>query len=332
MDNDIFVSQLERNLSTKLDKENTNIVILSVIEMLNEYSVEKRKIRDNEPYEVSNQKLIERYKEYLFSGNKSVRTIDSYVLCMKRFERTVQKSFIDVTSNDVRQHIGNLKKRNLSSNYLSSERSYLQSFYEFLIKDKEIDENPVYRVQKVKKEKKERKIFTDVEIERLRTHCGNTKKRAIIEVLLTSGLRVEELTNLKISDIDPSSLMVTVRDGKGGKDRVTFISPVAYKYVLDYISNRKCETEYVFTPKLSGTTRITTSAIEKICRSIGKDAGVDKCHPHKFRRTFATNMSKRGMPIQELQELLGHERIDTTKIYVKINTTQLKSSYEKYIN
>lgn len=153
--------------------------------------------------------------------------------------------------------------------------------------------------------------------------------RAVIETLLSSGLRREEMCNLKVSDVDLDKRILTVRHGKGGKDRVVYISDVAAEHIKIYLDKRRIESDVLFVSKNTGT-KYTPGGVLELVMRIGAKAQVDGVHPHRFRRTFASEMYRRGMDINTISKLMGHTNIATTQRYIYTASDQLQAEYKKY--
>ena len=162
----------------------------------------------------------------------------------------------------------------------------------------------------------------------LRSCCRNEKERAIIEVLISSGIRVSELIDLNVNDIDFQKKSVHVRHGKGDKERYTYIDSVACNHLIRYLTSKGIESGALFVSKRSK--RYTAHGIRALLNTIAKRANIPNVHPHRFRRTFATRLAARGMDIQEIQKLMGHANINTTMVYVTMDDTQVSNSYRKY--
>lgn len=168
-----------------------------------------------------------------------------------------------------------------------------------------------------------------MELDALRSACQKSKERAILEVLLSTGIRVDELASMEVCDIDRLALSVHVKHGKGSKERITYISELAMKHLMAYLNGRKeAGTMLIYNKNHEA---ISTDGIRHVLHTVADRAGVENVHPHRFRMTFATIMYKRGMPIQEIQALLGHSNINTTTLYIQMDDTQLRASYKKYI-
>ena len=196
--------------------------------------------------------------------------------------------------------------------------------------DEEIlPKNPIKSLKPIKVPKEIEDPFSDVDIDALRSACRKVKERALVEFLLSSGVRVEEASKMKIANIDFGELTVHVVCGKGGKDRITYITSVAARYLREYLHERPCECEMLFSNHSHD--KISPGGIQYILRKLGERANVSNVHPHRFRRTLATNLANRGMDIQDIQRILGHSDISTTMRYVKVTDKKVKASYQKHI-
>ena len=175
---------------------------------------------------------------------------------------------------------------------------------------------------------KVRMPFSAVEIDMLRRACGSLKERAIIETLLATGIRVSELTGLEVSDINFGDMSVHIRHGKGDKERTVYMNDLARTHLQEYLIKRGVISNMAFLNRTGSG--IAPGGVRHILNEVGKRAGVDNVHPHRFRRTFATGLANRGMDIQEIKVLLGHSNIDTTLEYVYTSNEKAHASYLKY--
>lgn len=195
--------------------------------------------------------------------------------------------------------------------------------------DEIIQKNPLVKIKPIKVPKEIRTAFSDVEMDALRSACKSVKERALVEFLVSTGVRVSELTGMKVEDVNLENLSVHVIHGKGDKERMTYTTPVAAKHLIAYLRSRKEKGSIMLFCNREGG-MLSTRWIQLLLKKIGARAGVENVHPHRFRRTFATNLSKRGMEIQEIQKLLGHANINTTMIYVSTDDSMIKASYSRY--
>ena len=325
--NDIIKS-VELSLLNVLDRDTTTIVSNKLLCILEEYEVTKR-CTDVAVYGDTNEAVIKQYLACLNVDGLSKRTIQVYGKELVRFFDLIGKTYDEIGVYDIRYYLASGKERGLSDATLENRRSYLSSFYSWLYREEMIKKNPCDVIKPIKCANIERFPFSSVELDALRHACKNNKERAVIELLASSGIRVSELCNLDVSDLDFSGMTVRVRRGKGGKDRTTYMTDIAKLHLQRYLLGRHDERIEAFLNKNHG--RMNAGGIRFILNRIGKRANVQNVHPHRFRRTFATGLAARGMPIQEIQKLLGHSDINTTLTYVNTTNEKIKASYNQYI-
>lgn len=278
--------------------------------------------------EVDNIGIIKKYLVAKSIEGCTERTIENYGREAVHFSRFVGKSLLHVTQNDVRDYLSYSKNECGNSDVtLNNKRRYLSSLFGWMMDEELIGRNPISNVKAVRCEKRKKKPFTETDLEKIRNACTNDRDRAIIELLDSSGMRVGELVGLKVLDVDIDARECTVF-GKGRKERTCYMSDVAAMYIKRYLDGRGIDSEYLFAPliKTNGERKMTVSSVECMVRKIGERAGVEKCHPHRFRRTMATRNLNRGMPIEEVKELLGHEELDTTLIYASSSKELVKTN------
>jgi len=241
------------------------------------------------------------------------------------FFRVIQRSISEITTDDVRYF---LASRKVSATTLNNERRVLSSFFGWLQVEEYITVNPMLRIKNIKQPKVIKSPFTQQEIEEIRDACRTLRERAIVELLLSTGMRREELCNLDISDVDFASGEIIVT-GKGNKQRKCFMSATAKKRLRDYLDTRSDSSPSLIASQ--GNKRLGIGGLGLLIRQIGERAGVKNTHPHRFRRTSATQVLQRGMPIEQVQVMLGHEKIDTTMRYAITADETVKQSHAKYM-
>lgn len=323
-----FVDAVSESLISELTSEQIDFVTRKMLKALNDYEITKRCL-DIIPYDDENQRIVKRYCACLVIDGKSDKTIACYRRAISVFLATVQKNIKDCGTYDIRYYLACEKERGVSNRTLENYRSYLSAFFQWLAAEEIIDKNPCAKIKTIKYTDEVRKPFSSTEIDRLRSACTGSKQRALVEFLLSSGVRVNELTTMAISDIDFSSYTVHVREGKGGKERITYINDVAAMHLQQYLSDRTEDGPYLFYSK--NHEPLTSSGVRFILRELGKKASVEDVHPHRFRRTFATGLATRGMQVQEVQKLLGHSDVNTTLEYVCTDDDKVKTSYKQFI-
>ena len=233
----------------------------------------------------------------------------------------LNKPIKEITTNDIRFYLSKKKRVDCMRRCFSALFSWLQ-------KNGYISENPCATLTQIKYQKQIKKPYSTTELEKLRSACTSIRDRALVEFLYSTGCRVSEVQNLNIGDIDFDKNECVVL-GKGNKERVVYITETAELYLKAYLETREYdENSALFTGK--GTDRLQKNGIEAMLKKLGKKAGVKNVHPHRFRRTLATNLLDRGMNIQEVAMILGHADLKTTQIYCYVNQRNVKASYNKY--
>lgn len=257
-------------------------------------------------------------------------SLNYYSLQLKRFFSIICKDLDKVSTNDIRYYLAKrqIEHKNLSKVTLNNERHVLNSFFSWCQAEEYILKNPMLPINVIKQPKRIKKSFSEVEMERMRDACKTLRDRAIVEVLYSTGVRCQELINMKITDIDGDQISVI---GKGDKERVVFLNARAQVALKRYLEIRNDDSCYLFVGYKKPFSPLSKSRIETFIRELGHNAGVEKAHPHRFRRTAATLALNRGMPIEQVQQMLGHESIGTTTLYARSNEQNVKTSHRKYV-
>ncbi len=277
----------------------------------------------------------------MFLGIKAVEgctrgTLQCYTQAIRMLRKFTQKPLTEITANDIRCILAEgMVKRGWSAGNANNNRRCWSSFFTWAFNEKLIKDNPMIHVKAVKGEKHVRMPFSEEEMERMRQAASDIRERAILEFLFSTACRVAEVASLTLSDLNLPEHCAKVL-GKGRKERIVYLNSKAMLYLKEYLATRKDDCQAVFVGVRYNSAKhkipLSISAFEVIVRELGKRAGVSNVHPHRFRHTAATTALRRGMPIEQVQQMLGHEKIDTTLIYAKINTASLKSNHEKYLN
>lgn len=322
-----LISDVTGALVTRLDPSGIEAVSEEMAVALRDYEVTRR-VTELVPYEGFNEMILKRYKACLIIEGKSPKTIAAYERTAKKLFQQLQRNYTDMTVSDLRYYLAYEKSRGLSNQTLENTRVMISAFFTWLLNEDLIVKNPCRTIGPIKCEEKVREPFSSVEIDAIRSACKTKKDRAIVEVLLSSGVRVSELCALKVSDIDFDTLAVKVREGKGSKQRTVYINDLANKHLVEYLTTRKLVGEYLFYSKFGK--QLSACGVRYLLNIIADRAGVTNVHPHRFRRTFATNLANRGMEIQEISKLLGHRSLNTTLKYVYSSEEKIRASYLKY--
>ena len=323
-----LVKAVERSLTTVLDQDTLDTVSRKLICVLNDYEITKR-CTDVVVYDDGNERLIKRYCACLLVDGKAKSTVYQYQRQLLRFADSDGSPVIERDVYAIRCYLAVLKERGIANSTLQNTRTYIHAFYQWLVDEEVIEKNPCSNIKPIKTPKELRQPFSPVELDLLKASCKRMKERAIIEVLLTSGIRVAELAEMNVDDIDMHTLTVHVKHGKGSKERLTYITDVAKMHLQMYLKSRKDNHVALFTNYRSD--RIGTGGIRTILKDLEKRSGVVNVHPHRFRRTFATGMAAGGMAIQDIQRLMGHSSINTTMRYITLTNEHVKAAYEQHI-
>lgn len=263
---------------------------------------------------------------------RSEGTIEQYNLHLSRMLQYINKPVKEITEADLFMYISAYKKRREVSNvYLDNIRLVFSSFFGWLNNKGYIAKNPASGLDPIKTEKRIKKPLSDMELETLRRSCLIKRDTALIEFLYSTGVRVSELIALNRQDIDFNNMDAVVY-GKGAKERETYLNAAACMHLKEYLNSRTDENEALFVSLKAPHERLTVSGVEEILRRLGKATGIEKVHPHRFRRTMATNILNKGMPIEEVKEILGHAKLDTTLIYCQVSKENVKHHHKKYMS
>ena len=262
----------------------------------------------------------------------STRTLNYYRDNINKMFDTVNLPIKEITTEILRNYLADYKSNsNVGMVTIDNIRRTLSSFFAWLESEDYIVKSPVRRIHKVKTTRRVKETLTDENLEKLRDTCSNVRDLAILELLISTGMRVGELTRLNISDMNFQERRCIVL-GKGNSEREVYFSAKSKMYIKKYLETRTDDNEALFVSLIKPYNRLGISGIEIAIRNLGRKANINKVHPHKFRRTMATMAIDKGMPIEQVQKLLGHIKIDTTMEYAMVNQSNVKNSHRKYIN
>ena len=258
------------------------------------------------------------------------RTIDAYSGYIRCFLQFTNKPLAKITTNDIRYYMAVKKERDKISDVgVDNIRRVLSSFFAWLYEEEYISKNPMFKIKKVRMPKYVKKAFSDIEIEKLRHKAqGDIRLTAIMEVMLSTGCRISEISGMNRSDLDGDEIKVY---GKGKKERIVYLNAKARLALQEYLQTRTDDNEAMFVSMDQPHDRLKTSGMGIDIRMLGRAAGIKDTHPHRFRRTAATMALNRGMPIDQVQIMLGHESIETTTIYAVSAQETIKTSHKKYV-
>lgn len=324
--NDI-VSEIKDVLSDKQMMQ----VSSSIKDVLAKYEINK-KASNEERREKENTELLETFLSAKKIEGCSDKTIHYYQSSIVKLLKGLSKCIKEICTNDIRRYLADIQEKNdLSKVTIDNLRRIFSSFFSWLEDEDYIAKSPVRRIHKVRTDTLVKEVLSDENIETLRDSCKESRDLAMIDLLLSTGVRVGELVKMNRDDIDFQERQCKVF-GKGNKEREVYFNARTKIHLQRYLESRTDDNPALFVSLAKPHTRLTISGVEVRLRKMGKVVHIDKVHPHKFRRTLATMAIDRGMPIEQVQKLLGHVRIDTTLHYAMVNQQNVKIAHRKYIN
>lgn len=333
---DIFINEFISKLP--FNSNDLKIIKDQLIIDLYDYDLNKIVSTDIVEYDDNfNSKCFQTFMIAKKVSGRSNRTLKCYSYEISRFLTFFgNKTVNEYSSNDIRYYLAKIQQTNNCSEVnINNIRRVLSSFFGFLYTEELIKTNPISKVSKIKEEEKVKKALSEMDIEKLRNALLNEKNEikklrniAIMEMLLSTGCRVSELINMTKDNCINDEIKVL---GKGNKERIVYLNTKA-KYALNqYLNKRGDNNEYMFVTLNKPYVKLKCTCVEIFLRELGKSAGVSNVHPHRFRRTAATWALRRGMPIDQVKNLLGHSSIDTTNIYIEKSSEDLKYMHKKYL-
>ena len=256
-------------------------------------------------------------------------TLDHYKYTIHRFALVVDRDLKMVDTNTIRCYLSYLSVGNQNS-YVDDVRRKINSFYTWMELEDYILKNPCRKIKRIKSEKKMEMPFSDDEIVRLQDACQTPKEVALIDLLMSTGIRREEVTKIQLSDIAWDSRSIKIY-GKGAKQRLVYFSARCKRHLEVYLASRKYESEYLFASDRGKHGQLSVCTLHKYVKVIGKRAGVSNVHLHRFRRWFGTSMADKGVDIRDLKELMGHSKLDTTnEYYIYANLKRIQAEHQRY--
>lgn len=285
----------------------------------------------------NNKNLINQYISSKKIEGCSKRTEEYYLSTLNFFEKTIKCDICTINTNNIREYLFNYQKINNCSNVtLDTVRRILSSFYKWLEEEDFILKSPMKRIHRIKTPVVIKQALSEEQIEVIRKKASNNNRNlAIIDFLLSSGIRVSELVRLNRSSINLNSRTCIVF-GKGAKQRETYFDVRTKIELENYLKTRKDKNRALFVTERKKSkhgpySRLSINSIEKMIREIGQKTDIENVHPHRFRRTMATRAIDKGMPIEQVQVLLGHTKIDTTMRYANVQQSNVRYSHQKFI-
>lgn len=281
---------------------------------------------------INNSEFLQRFLEAKKIEGCSERTIQYYRTTVNKLLSKVTQPIRKVTTEDMREYLVDYQKvNNCGKTTIDNVRRNISSFFSWLEEEDYILKSPMRRIHKIRTKKAVKKVITDEEIERLRDGCTCLRDVAMIDLLYSTGIRVGELVRLNVSDLNFNERECVVF-GKGDKERRVYFDAKAKIHLQDYLNSRNDDNPALFVTLDRPFDRLKISGVEIRLRELGRSLNLEKIHPHKFRRTMATRAIDKGMPIEQVQKILGHSQIDTTMQYAIVNQNNVKAAHRKYIS
>jgi len=322
---------MEEKIVTILN-EMSEFLSVSQMKKLQEVMLSTFAEKEPEKKQISNEEYLEMFLDAKTIEGCSERTIQYYRVTIKKMFESITEIVRKITTEDMRTYLSEYQKlNNCSKVTVDNVRRNISSFFSWLEEENHILKSPMKRIHKIKTNQQVKEIINDEDIEKLRDKCTCKRDLAIVDLLYSTGIRVGELVNLNIPDINFEDRECVVF-GKGGKERKVHFDAKAKLHLQAYINSRTDDNPALFVTLDVPYNRLKISGVEIRMRQLGRSVNLTKIHPHKFRRTMATRAIDKGMPIEQVQKILGHSQIDTTMQYAMVNQSNVKSSHKKFIS
>ena len=329
---------MKDKLITEIQTSMASLLTVSQLEELlrvltyNFHNLEIMEQKTPEPERAAeNDRLLEVFIAAKRIEGCSEKSLKYYNATVQTMFKAVEKPVREICTDDLRQYLANYQRERSSSKVtIDNMRRIFSSFFGWLEDEDYILKSPVRRIHKVKTEKTIKETFSDEGLELLRDACEEIRDLAMIDLLASTGIRVGEMVLLNREDINFHERECVVF-GKGSSERLVYFDARTKIHLLNYLESRSDENPALFVSLAMPKERLMIGGVETRLREIGNRADLQKVHPHKFRRTLATRAIDKGMPIEQVQRLLGHVRIDTTMHYAMVNQTNVKNSHRKFI-
>ena len=321
-----IIEKLQEQLIKTLDAEKANRICRILDEILAEFSICKISKR-----ETKTDLLLDDFIQAKKLEGCSAKTLAYYKSTLEKLFISSKKIATEISSEDIRTYLSNFQtSRQVSKMTIDNNRRIFSTFFSWLENEDLIIKSPMRKIHKVKQDITVQKVFTDENMVILRDNCMDARSKALVDLLESTGMRVGELVKLNRTDIDFEQRQ-TIVIGKGSKEREVYFNASAKLHLKEYLNSRIDDSPALFVQKKAPYNRLSISGIESSLRKLGQCANINKVHPHRFRRTMATEAINRGMPIEQVQRLLGHAKIDTTMRYAQVDQQNVKMSHRKYL-
>ena len=320
-----FIDGVRKDVGDILTLTMTDKVTDIIDSHLSDY--ELNRLDNNGKIDTDSISLLKAYLDAKRTEGRSQKTINRYSYIIEKALKDIGIPIGSVSVYDIRRYLMELIDGGMQASSVEGVRSVLSAMFGWLWKEQLIKVNPCANVGAIKCEKKERHPFSDYEIQLILDTCEDLRNTAIIRFLLSTGCRVSELCAVNIADLNMAECECKVH-GKGNKWRTVYFDSPTLLALKKYLATRADDDECLF---IGQRGRLDPQGVRAMLKRIEEKSGVENVHPHRFRRTLATSLINRGMPIQEVAFILGHDKIDTTMKYVYIEKQNVKNAYKKFI-
>ena len=326
-------SVVSRLIDADLPRPYFDRIMIEIDAAAQDFRIE-RACTDLIAYDEGVQPIVKMYIGAMAVKNCAKSTLIDYERILRIFFDTVRKGYSKITTNDIRLYLfGSTQSRGWCPGTTDHVRTVINSFYGWCVSEEYLHRNPAASIPVIKVPKKKLKPLKQIELERIRKACKTPRERALVDVLFSSGVRVSEAASLLLEDINWQERSMLVRHGKGDKERIVYFNPEAEISIKNYLDSRDGNSDYLFCKSRAPYTGVSRNTLETEIAKIRKRVpGLSvKPTPHTFRRTTATTACDRGMPVQEIQQLLGHATIETTMKYITVSEDRTKTDYSRFM-
>jgi len=329
--NDEFVNDVLRDMLAYLDNGQAEQLRRVLKHNLSGYEIRQRADSTAEDASTENIQLTDAFLSAKRIEGCSEKSLSYYRKTIETMSEKIGKGITHITTNDLRSYLTDYQAERKSSKVtIDNIRRILSSFFSWLEDEDYILKSPVRRIHKVKTAVTIKETYTDEALETMRDHCDSLRDLALIDMLASTGMRVGELVLLNRDDINFEERECVVF-GKGSKERMVYFDARTKIHLQNYLAQRTDSNNALFVSLKAPYERLQIGGVESRLRELGKRLSLPRVHPHKFRRTLATMAIDKGMPVEQLQRLLGHQRIDTTLQYAMVKQSNVKIAHRKYI-
>lgn len=327
----VLLNNILRDMQKIMDARQLSELNKVLNKVIKNYSVTSDVIIDMD-YKEFNQTLINQFNKTKKLQGLADSTLTIYNNCISFLLRFHDKSLAEMSSDDIREWFNYLfEEREMTPCGVDNYRRYLSTFYNFCNVEGLIFRNPMKKIKGIKQPKQVKQPFSNDEIVLLRNNCRTLREKAIFELLLSSGIRVSELVSLNRDDLDFNNNSFYVM-GKGSKERKCYFNSSAKVAIQNYLYSRKDTSVALFVSHMRPFRRLGGTGVRSSLRDLGKHAGVNDVHPHRFRRTFCCNLLSKDVPLEQIRIMAGHEKLETTKLYVVVDDEEIKYNHKRYVN